>query len=73
VLIPEDNIHDLKDLPESVTKGLEIIPVSRVDQVIENALISKPEPIEWSPDKADGAGDITTGSEDPDGSSTLAH
>ncbi len=73
VLIPEDNIHDLKELPDSVTKGLEIIPVSRVDQVIKRALISKPEPIEWSPVEPAGTGDIATPSEDTDGSSTLAH
>ncbi|MCB9993888.1 MAG: endopeptidase La [Hyphomicrobiaceae bacterium] len=48
VLIPEDNVHDLRDMPESVTKGLEIIPVSRMDQVIKHALVTQPEPIEWT-------------------------
>ena len=42
VLIPEDNVKDLADLPLSVKNGLEIIPVSRMDQVLEHALVSKP-------------------------------
>ena len=55
VLIPEDNVHDLKDLPDSVKDGLEIIPVSRMGQVIEQALVRQPEPIEWSPEQAAAA------------------
>ena len=42
VLIPEDNVKDLADLPASVKNGLEIVPVSRMDQVLEHALVSKP-------------------------------
>ncbi len=42
VLIPEDNVKDLSDLPLSVKNGLEIVPVSRMDQVLEHALVSKP-------------------------------
>jgi ATP-dependent Lon protease len=42
VLIPEDNVKDLADLPLSVKNGLEIVPVSRMDQVLEHALVSKP-------------------------------
>jgi len=47
VLIPEDNAKDLVDLPDSVKNGLEIVPVSRMDQVLEHALIRRPVPIEW--------------------------
>src|SRR6185312_5313531 len=50
VLIPEENVRDLKEIPEIVTKGMEIVPVSRMEQVLERALIRKPEPIEWSYD-----------------------
>jgi len=42
VLIPEDNAKDLVDLPDSVKNGLEIVPVSRMDQVLEHALVRKP-------------------------------
>jgi len=44
VLIPEDNVKDLAELPASVKNGLEIVPVARMDQVLEHALVSKPKP-----------------------------
>ncbi|MBS3848244.1 MULTISPECIES: endopeptidase La [Devosia] len=47
VLIPEENVRDLAEIPDIVKDGMEIIPVSRMDQVIEHALVSKPEAIEW--------------------------
>ena len=47
VLIPEENAKDLVDIPESVKGGLEIIPVTRMDEVLANALIRMPVPIEW--------------------------
>src|SRR5262252_8976600 len=47
VLIPEENAKDLVDIPDSVKSGLEIVPVSRMDEVLERALTRKPEPIEW--------------------------
>ncbi len=48
VLIPEDNVKDLVEIPDNVKEGLEIIPVSHVDQVLEQALVEKPEAIEWT-------------------------
>jgi ATP-dependent Lon protease len=50
VLIPIDNVRDLKEIPEIVTKGLEIVPVSRMDEVLNHALTKQPEPIEWTYD-----------------------
>ena len=47
VIIPQDNEKDLIEIPDNVKKGLAIIPVSHVDQVIERALVRKPEPIDW--------------------------
>ena len=47
VLIPAENEKDLRDLPESVLNGLEIIPVSHVSEVLKHALISRPVPIDW--------------------------
>jgi len=47
VLIPEENVRDLAEIPDIVKQGMEIIPVSRMDQVIKHALVSQPEPIEW--------------------------
>ena len=48
VLIPEDNVKDLAEIPDNVKQGLEIVPVSHVDQVLEHALTSVPAPIEWT-------------------------
>lgn len=48
VLIPEENAKDLADIPDNVKNNLEIVPVSRVGEVLEHALLRKPEPIEWT-------------------------
>jgi len=48
VLIPEENVKDLAEIPDNVKDGLEIIPVSHVDQVLEHAIIDLPGPIEWT-------------------------
>ncbi len=47
VLIPEENEKDLADIPDNVKDGLEIIPVKHVSEVLEQALVREPEPIEW--------------------------
>jgi ATP-dependent Lon protease len=47
VLIPEDNVKDLAEIPDNVKNGMEIIPVARVGDVLRNALVRMPEPIEW--------------------------
>jgi len=48
VLIPYDNEKDLADIPDNVKKGMTIIPVSDVGEVLEHALVSKLTPIEWT-------------------------
>ena len=48
VLIPEENVKDLVEIPDKVKQGLEIIPVSHVDTVLEHALVTQPVPIEWT-------------------------
>ena len=47
VLIPEDHAKDLVEISESIKSGLEIVPVSRMDEVLARAITRKPEPIEW--------------------------
>ena len=47
VLIPEENAKDLVEIADSIKKGLEIVPVSRMDEVLACAMTCKPEPIEW--------------------------
>ena len=39
VLIPEENRKDLADIPENVTRDLEIVPVKWIDQVLDIALV----------------------------------
>ena len=39
VLIPEENRKDLADIPANVTRGLEIVPVKWIDQVLDIALV----------------------------------
>ncbi|MFA5122468.1 endopeptidase La [Zavarzinia sp.] len=50
VLIPKDNEKDLAEIPDNVKSGLEIVPVSTVDEVLARALTRPVEPIEWSPE-----------------------
>jgi ATP-dependent Lon protease len=45
VLIPEENVKDLQEIPENVKNRLEIVPVKWIDQVLELALESKPQPL----------------------------
>jgi ATP-dependent Lon protease len=52
VLIPEENAKDLVEISDSIKKGLDIVPVSRMDEVLARALTRKPEPIEWDEEKA---------------------
>jgi len=47
VLIPEENVKDLADIPDNVKAALEIIPVRTVSEVLSHALTEKLEPIEW--------------------------
>lgn len=50
VLIPKDNEKDLEDIPDNVKDGMEIIPVSVVDEVLVHALVSELTPVEWTAD-----------------------
>ena len=47
VLIPQENEKDLAEIPDNVKKGLEIIPVTNVDEVIEHAFVTRPVAIDW--------------------------
>jgi len=47
VIIPEENVKDLADIPSNVKNGLEIIPVARMDDVLAIALARVPEAIHW--------------------------
>lgn len=63
VLIPDQNEKDLAEIPDNVKRGLTIIPVAHVDQVLEHALSKPIVPVEWTEKdeedaaKQHGAGD----------------
>jgi ATP-dependent Lon protease len=46
VLIPKENVKDLAEIPDNVKKGLEIVPVSVIMEVLQHALLKMPEPVE---------------------------
>ncbi len=50
VLIPKDNERDLPEIPDNVKKGLDIVPVSTVDEVLARALVKPLVAIEWPND-----------------------
>jgi ATP-dependent Lon protease len=50
VLIPEENVKDLADIPDNIKNRLDIHPVKWIDQVLEHALERMPVPL---PPKAD--------------------
>ncbi|MCY3838374.1 MAG: endopeptidase La, partial [Gammaproteobacteria bacterium] len=52
VLIPEENMKDLAEIPDNVKNSLEIVPVETVDEVLGQALTDIPTPIDWQPSEA---------------------
>ncbi|HEX8063791.1 MAG TPA: endopeptidase La [Allosphingosinicella sp.] len=48
VLIPAENEKDLAEIPSTITGGLEIVPVSHVDEVLSHALATPVAPIDWT-------------------------
>ena len=70
VLIPEDNAKDLADISNSVKNGLEIVPVSRMEEVLAHALIRQPKSIVWEEDGKAPAAPIAG---DDDAAGIIAH
>ncbi|PZU60122.1 MAG: endopeptidase La [Sphingobium sp.] len=48
VLIPQENEKDLAEIPANILDGLEIVPVSHVDEVLAKALATPLEAISWT-------------------------
>ena len=72
VLIPQDNVKDLVEIPDNVKNGLTIIPVSHVREVLTHALVSVPVPIEWDEAEEEAAALARMGNKDVV-SPSLAH
>ncbi len=66
VMIPEENVKDLQEIPENVKNRLEIVPVKWIDRVLEVALEAAPQPIpeeepaKEAPKTGDGQSTATT-------------
>jgi len=72
VLIPEENAKDLVEISDQIKGGLEIIPVSRMDEVLARALTRKPEPIEWDESTAKPV-DVPDGGVEDEPPAVIAH
>ncbi len=76
VLIPEENAKDLVEISDTIKKGLEIIPVTRMDEVLAHALVRPLVPIEW-PEESAKLAEAAAAAEPPavedDGSGLTAH
>ena len=48
VLIPKENQNDLMDIPKRIIKGLKIVYVSNLDEVLKYSLTKKLSPLDWS-------------------------
>jgi len=71
VLVPIENAKDLADVPETVKAGLEIIPVSTVDEVLALALTGPLTPIDWH--EEDEAPLAASAPEDLEGGLVVTH
>jgi ATP-dependent Lon protease len=72
VLIPKDNEKDLPEIPDNVKKGLTIIPVIRVDEVLQHALERPLTPIEWD-EEAEAAAKVAEKKPDDGHGTVVTH
>jgi len=73
VMIPEENVKDLQDIPDNVKSQLEIVPVRWIDKVLEVALETMPRPL---PDEEPAPASVVVAPAEavaPVGSDTLPH
>jgi ATP-dependent Lon protease len=49
VLIPDENVKDLAEIPDNIKGNLEIKPVKWIDEVLQVALASQPQPLAAEP------------------------
>ena len=70
VIIPKENEADLQEIPDQITKSLNIIPVEWIDEVISSALVKEPVP---SAKSASGVKTKNTKSTSPKPENKQAH
>ena len=54
VIIPDENVRDLKEIPDNIKESLEIRPVKWIDEVLDIALAYQPDPRAEDTDKDTG-------------------
>ena len=69
VLIPEENVRDLAEIPDNIKNRLEIIPVRWIDKVLELALERQPEPLA----EEDAATSLASKTDDPASKAVVTH
>jgi ATP-dependent Lon protease len=70
VIIPEENVKDLSEIPAEIKNKIDIVPVARVDDVLKTALVRPPERLVW--DEAAEAAAVK-GEDGAGGSRVTAH
>jgi len=73
VLIPEENEKDLREIPDNVKEGLDIIPVANVRDVLKHALVREPEPIDWDEAAEEAAAQAASSASGEDAAGQVAH
>ena len=71
VLIPKDNEKDLAEIPDNVKRGLEVIAVDSLEEVLEHALVKPLVPIEW--EAADEAATVAAAGSKEDLDGVVTH
>jgi len=71
VLIPEENVKDLTEIPDEIKNRLDIHPVRWIEQVLEQALERQPVPVTDEKDKAEPAVPPATPADD--GAAVIKH
>ncbi len=74
VIIPKENEKDLADIPDNVKKGLELIFVDNVDEVLKIALTKPLIPIEWDEqENINSSSDLSDDDPDQDSDNPITH
>ncbi|MBB3256736.1 ATP-dependent Lon protease [Paraburkholderia bannensis] len=71
VLIPEENVKDLTEIPDNVKNAIEIVPVRWIDKVLELALERVPQPLPEEEVKAEDAKAPVVESKEPAGATEV--
>lgn len=73
VLVPKDNERELSEIPDNVKRGLSIVPVGNVDDVLKRALVTELTPIEWEDEDAVKAAPVAAAGDEDDVGGLITH